>query len=110
PPGPGSGALRGGEPIAGVLPDQVVGPSRPGRKVVISGDTAPCEAVAVAAHQAAVLVPEATFSDEEAQRARQTDPPTARQAAQLALEADVRLLALTHISIRYAGSELREEA
>jgi ribonuclease Z len=109
-PGPDFGRLQRGETVAGVSPEQVIGPSRTGRKVVFSGDTAPCEAVVVAAHQADLLVHEATFGEDEAERARQTEHTTARQAAQLALEADVRLLALTHLSTRYAGGELREEA
>ena len=87
-----------------------MGPTREGRKVVLSGDTAPCEALAIAAHQADVLVHEATFLHEEAERARQTLHSTARQAAELAREAEVRLLALTHVSSRYAGGELRDEA
>jgi ribonuclease Z len=93
-----------------VDPAQVVGPERPGRKVVISGDTSPCEMVRVAAHHADVLVHEATFLDEEVQRALQTGHSTARQAAELALEAEVRLLALTHLSTRYGGREIRDEA
>ena len=80
-----------------------MGPTREGRKVVLSGDTAPCEALAVAAHQADVLVHEATFAEEETERARQTAHTTARQAAELARDAEVRMLALTHISSRYAG-------
>ena len=87
-----------------------MGAAREGRKVVLSGDTAPCEALAVAAHQADLLVHEATFLHEEAERARQTLHSTARQAAELAREADARLLAITHISSRYAGGELRDEA
>ena len=70
----------------------------------------PCEALAVAAHEADVLVHEATFPQEERERAAQTGHSTARQAAELAREADVRLLALTHLSSRYAGGELRDEA
>jgi ribonuclease Z len=110
-PGPDFGRLQRGETVAGVTPDQVMGAQREGRKVVISGDTAaPCEALAVAAHEADVLVHEATFAEEERERARQTAHSTARQAAELAREAEVRMLALTHISSRYAGEELREEA
>jgi ribonuclease Z len=109
-PGPDFGRLQRGEQVAGVNPEQVVGPARPGRKIVLSGDTAPCDALAVAAHQADLLVHEATFGEEEAERARLTGHSTARQAAQIALEAEVKLLALTHLSLRYAGGELREEA
>ncbi|HEY4427324.1 MAG TPA: ribonuclease Z [Solirubrobacteraceae bacterium] len=109
-PGPDFGRLQRGEAVGGVSPDQVVGPTREGRKVVFSGDTAPCEPLAIAAHRADVLVHEATFAEEELERARQTSHSTARQAAELARDADVRLLALTHFSSRYAGGELRDEA
>jgi ribonuclease Z len=109
-PGPDFGRLVRGETVNGVSPEQVVGPTREGRKVVISGDTSPCEALALAAHQADVLVHEATFTEEEAERALQTGHSTARQAAQLAREAEVRMLALTHLSTRYAGGEVRGEA
>jgi ribonuclease Z len=109
-PGPDFGRLQRGEAVAGVKPEQVMGPQREGRKVVISGDTAPCEALAIAAHEADVLVHEATFVHEESDRARQTQHSTARQAAELARDAEVRLLALTHVSSRYAGGELRDEA
>src|SRR4051812_48450977 len=109
-PGPDFGRLQHGETVAGVRPEQVVGPDRPGRKVVISGDTRPSEVLAIAAHEADVLVHEATFTDEEAARARETGHSTAREAATLARDADVRLLALTHLSTRYGGGEVREEA
>ena len=108
--GPDFGRLQRGESVDGVRPEQVVGPPRPGRKVVISGDTAPCEMLRVAAHEADVLVHEATFAEEERERAAHTGHSTARQAAETALEADVRLLALTHVSTRYAGGEIRDEA
>jgi ribonuclease Z len=87
-----------------------MGPTREGRKVVISGDTAPCEALALAAHQADLLVHEATFAEEEAERARLTLHSTASQAATLARDAEVRLLAITHVSSRYIGGELRDQA
>ncbi len=94
----------------GVAPEQVMGPMREGRKVVLSGDTEPCEALALAAHQADVLVHEATFAEDETERARQTSHSTARQAARLASDAEVRMLALTHMSSRYTDRELREQA
>ena len=109
-PGSDFGRLQRGEVVAGVRPDQVMGPARQGRKLVISGDSAPCETLALAAHEADVLVHEATFTEEEAERARETGHSTARQAAELARDAHVRLLALTHVSSRYAGGELRDEA
>ena len=68
--GPDFGRLQRGETVDGVAPEQVIGPARPGRKVVISGDTAPCEMVRVAAHEADVLVHEATFLHEDVARAR----------------------------------------
>ena len=108
--GPDFGRLQRGEVVNGVYPEQVIGPDRPGRKIVISGDTAPCEMLRVAAHRADLLVHEATFAEEERERAMQTGHSTARQAAELAREADVRMLALTHVSTRYAGSEIRDEA
>lgn len=109
-PGPDFGRLVRGETVDGVSPEQVMGPEREGRKIVISGDTGPCEALRIAAHQADVLVHEATFADEEAERAAQTGHSTARQAATVAREAQVRLLALTHVSTRYPGGELRDQA
>jgi ribonuclease Z len=109
-PGPDFGRLVRGETVSGVSPEQVMGPEREGRKLVISGDTEPCETLRIAAHEADVLVHEATFAEEEVERAAQTGHSTARQAATLAREANVRLLALTHVSSRYAGGELRAEA
>jgi ribonuclease Z len=109
-PGPDFGRLQRGETVDGVAPEQVMGPEREGRKIVLSGDTQPCEALKIAAHQADLLVHEATFTEEDAGRARETAHSTARQAAALAREAEVRALALTHISTRYGGGQVREEA
>jgi ribonuclease Z len=108
--GPDFGRLQRGETVNGVRPEQVVGPERPGRKIVLSGDTAPCDMVRFAAHEADLLVHEATFTEEERERAMQTGHSTARQAAEIAREADVRLLALTHVSTRSGGGEIRDEA
>ncbi|MGH2833678.1 MAG: ribonuclease Z [Solirubrobacteraceae bacterium] len=109
-PGPDFGRLQRGESVAGVRPEQVMGPEREGRKIVISGDTTACEEIAIAAHQADLLVHEATFTEDEAERARMTGHCTAHQAARLALQAQVRTLALMHISSRYSGGEIQEEA
>ncbi|MEA2322789.1 MAG: ribonuclease [Solirubrobacteraceae bacterium] len=108
--GPDFGRLQRGETVNGVTPEQVIGADRPGRKVVVSGDTAPCEMVRVAADGADLLIHEATFTEDEHDRAMETGHSTARQAAELAREADVRMLALTHVSTRYGGGEIRDEA
>jgi len=108
--GPEFGRLQRGETVRGVEPRQVIGEPRDGRKLVVSGDTAPCETLAIAAHGADLLIHEATFGEDEHERAAQTGHSTAAQAAQIALDADVRMLALTHISARYGGRELRDQA
>ena len=105
--GPDFGRLQRGEEVvtaAGrtVRPADVLGPPRAGRTVVVTGDTEPCAPVLEAARGAAVLVHEATFLDEDRDRARETRHSTAREAAALAREADVGLLVLTHLSSRHA--------
>src|SRR4051812_7608058 len=109
-PGPDFGRLQEGETVAGVSPDQVMGEPRRGRRVVIAGDTAPCEMTRLVAFEADLLVHEATFLDEEADRAAETRHSTALQAGELAPAAGVSMLALTHISPRYGGKEVRDEA
>ena len=109
-PGPDFGRLQRGEPVGGVQPDQVLGEARRGRTVVLTGDTAPCEMTRAVAHRADLLVHEATFLAEEADRAMETGHSTARAAAQLGAEAEVGLLALTHLSSRYGGGDVRDEA
>lgn len=85
-----------------VEPSDLVGPNRPGRRVVITGDTRPCATTVEAARDADLLVHEATFAEEEATRAIETGHSTAREAAQVAAEAGVRQLVLTHLSARYS--------
>jgi ribonuclease Z len=113
--GPERGALQRGESVTldeglVVTPDEVMGPARSGRRIVITGDTAPVETVRVLAEDADVLVHEATFSEDERERAAETLHSTARQAGEVAAAARVRLLAITHFSPRYFGPELLEEA
>ncbi|MGQ0767538.1 MAG: ribonuclease Z [Gemmatimonadota bacterium] len=90
----------------------LVGPPRSARRVVITGDTRPCQATLDAARNADLLIHEATFADEEADRARETGHSTAREAASIARDAGVRRLILTHISARYSGDpgQLEREA
>lgn len=107
PEGPLFGRLHGGEAIeledgTRVEPDQVVGPPRPGRRLVYTGDTRPCPETIEASRQADLLVHEATFGDEEAERAAETGHSTAREAARVAREAGALRLALTHFSARYS--------
>jgi ribonuclease Z len=115
PAGPERGMLQRGDSVTlddgrVVTPDEVLGPTRPGRRIVIPGDTAPVETVRVLSEGADVLVHEATFTEDERERAEDTLHSTAVQAAELARAAGVRLLALTHLSPRYFGSELVREA
>jgi len=93
-----------------IAPDDVVGPLRPGRRLVLAGDGPPASSVLEASRGADLLIHEATFSVEEAERAAETRHSTALAAAELARAADVRLLALTHLSSRYFGPELAGEA
>ena len=117
PEGPLWGRLQRGEavtlPDGRVVPaDAIVGPPRPGRKVVYTGDTRPCKGTVEAAIGADLLVHEATFSLEELERARETDHSTAHEAAEVARMAKVRRLVLTHVSARFSADPgpLLEEA
>jgi ribonuclease Z len=114
PEGPGFGALQRGEEVRGangvVRPEDVMGEPRRGRTIVVSGDTAPCMATAEAAQGAELLVHDGSFAEEEAQRASETGHSTAGQAAALAREANVKMLALVHISSRYNVGQVLEEA
>jgi ribonuclease Z len=115
PAGPERGALQAGEAVTladgrTITPDAVLGPARPGRKLVLAGDTAPAASVIEAAYRADLLVHEATFCEEERERARETAHTTAADAAKIAVRAEVGMLALTHLSNRYFGPDVRREA
>jgi ribonuclease Z len=109
------GTLQAGEPVTladgrVVEPEEVLGEARPGRKLVLTGDTAPTDTVVDAAQGADVLVHEATFCQDEAERARETEHSTALEAARVGRDAGVKLLALTHLSSRYGGGDVEREA
>lgn len=116
PEGPAFGRLHSGEVVEGadgpVHPEQVVGPERPGRLVVYTGDTRPSDDVVARAHGADLLVHDATFGSEDRDRARETFHSTATEAAEVALQAGVERLVLTHLSSRYSAnpSPLEREA
>jgi ribonuclease Z len=112
--GPAFAALQRGEEVEGgdgpVSPDQVMGASRAGRTVVITGDTAPSPATVAAAADAELLIHDASFAEEEVQRAAETGHSTFAQAAAVAAEAHVKMLALVHISSRYHVGTVLEGA
>jgi ribonuclease Z len=114
PEGPAFAALQRGEEVEGaegmVRPEDVVGPDRPGRTIAITGDTAPSPSTVAAAADAELLIHDASFAEEDAQRAAETGHSTVGQAAAVAREAHVKMLALVHISSRYHVGTVLEEA
>jgi ribonuclease Z len=113
--GPERGVLQGGEAVTladgtTVTPEQVLGAARPGRTIVIAGDTAPTRSVLEASSGADLLVHEATFLEDERERADETSHSTAVDAAQIAKAAGVRMLALTHLSPRHFARETARAA
>src|SRR5947207_4040783 len=117
PEGPLWGKLAKGETVEladgrQLTADGFVGAARSGRLVVFTGDTRPCAATVDAAQGADLLIHEATFGEEERERARDTGHSTAKEAAQVALAAKAKRLVLSHVSARYSLSadELVREA
>jgi ribonuclease Z len=113
-PGPQFGLLQRGQAVEAngrtVHPHDVMGEARPGRKIVVTGDTLPCDSTVAIAHEAELLVHDGTFAEDEVERARQTGHATARQAAEVARAAEVSMLALTHLSSRYFAPVIEKEA
>lgn len=94
-----------------VRAEEVVGPSRRGRKVVYVADTKPCGAVLKLAEGADLLIYEATLDDSLAEKASENYHSTPSQGAEIARKAGVRRLILTHISGRYLHvDDLLEQA
>jgi ribonuclease Z len=92
-------------------PDDVLDDPIPGRKLVYTGDTRPSKNVVKLARNADVLIHDSMFSDEDEENTKDAAHSTATQAAQVAKEAGVKKLYLTHISQRYIEpSKLEAEA
>jgi len=94
-----------------IEPEMVLGPPRPGRTVIYSGDTKPIDSMVSFAMDADVLIHEATFDDSLQERANSYGHSTAKQAAEIASSAHVDKLVLVHISPRYLSTkQLQKEA
>ena len=95
-----------------IEPSELVGPSRAGRRVVFTGDTRPAASTIEISTGADLLIHEATFSDEEQERAVETGHATSREAAEVAAKAGVKQLVLTHLSARYSvnAADLLQQA
>lgn len=104
--GPDFSRLKAGETVklrSGrvVKPEEVVGPPRPGRKIVYAGDTRPSEHIIELARGADVLIHDCTLADELAEKAAESDHSTPSEAAEVAKGAGVKQLVLIHVSPRY---------
>ena len=92
-----------------ITPDMVLGKTRPGRKITISGDTIPCKRLIELAKKSDILIHDATFDTSLEKKANEYGHSTAKQAAEIAVEAQVKKLVLTHISPRYKDTKLIEK-
>lgn len=107
--GPDFGRLEAGESVhvgdRVVRPEDVMGPPRPGRSIVYSGDSAPSPTVRNLAEKATVLIHESTTASDLETEGNRWGHSSARQAAEIARDARVGLLFLTHFSSRYKELE-----
>lgn len=115
PPGPWRKELVSGQTVTlpdgrTITPDQVLGDLIPGESLVVIGDTGETESLVPYVKGADALVIEATYTEEEANFARQFSHMTAKSSAQLAKKAEVGTLMLTHISRRYRERDIQDEA
>jgi ribonuclease Z len=115
PRGPERRQLVAGESItladgSVITPDDVLGPARQGMCLALVGDVGHAKNLETTLHEANMLVIEATYLRREADMARRFAHLTAAQAAQLARDAGVQRLVLTHVSRRYREAEILEEA
>jgi ribonuclease Z len=92
-----------------ITPDMVLGPPRLGRKIVYASDTRPCEAVITLARNADVLIHDGTLDSSLAQKCDEYGHSTAKQAAEIAKKANVKILFLIHISPRYEDIQCLEK-
>lgn len=113
-PGPDYSRLHNGEEIIVkgniIKPEQVLGPPRKGIKITYSGDTRPCQTLINFAHESTVLIHESTFEDDDLDKAIENAHSTVSEAANIAKEADVEKLILTHISARYSDTKKMQKS
>jgi ribonuclease Z len=93
-----------------VKPDDVLGAWQKGTKLVFVGDTGRTDDILENCLNADALVIESTYLNSEAEMARQFSHLTAQRAAELAREAGVKKLILTHLSRRYRERDMLAEA
>jgi ribonuclease Z len=91
-----------------ITPDMVMGPRRPGRKIVYSGDSRPSDAVIKISEGCDALLHDSTFDAEKEEKANRYGHSSARQAAEVAKTAGAKQLFLVHISPRYEEPDVLE--
>ena len=111
PSGPERGRLQRGESVIladgrTILPQEVLGPPRPGIKIAYGLDTSPCRGQEELARNAEALIADATFPSAAREWAEQTGHSTPAQAAQVAKQCGVRKLFLTHFSGTLTAADL----